>query len=300
MSLTTDMRGAPAPHLRNSAAEAHAFSPNVGAEISGVDLSQPLSDRDYATIRQALNDHGVIFFRDQNITSEQHIAFAERFGPININRFFAHIDGYPQIAEVRKEKDQKINVGGGWHTDHSYDQIPALGSVLVAHELPEQGGDTLFANMALAYETLSDGLKQTLEGLKAIHSSRHVFGAAAAAKVTADQVGDLDNRISNAAAATQDAVHPVVIRHPESGKKVLYVNPGFTVKFVGWTKEESKPLLEFLYRHAMRPEFSCRFPWREGSIAFWDNRATWHYALNDYHGHRRLMHRITIEGMPLV
>jgi taurine dioxygenase len=300
MSLTTDMRGASALHLRNSDLDVRALSPNIGAEIFGVDLSQPLSDGDYAAIRQALNDHGVIFFRDQTITPEQHIGFAERFGPININRFFAHIDGYPQIAEVRKEKDQKINVGGGWHTDHSYDQIPALGSVLVARELPEKGGDTMFANMALAYETLSDGLKRTLEGLTALHSSRHVFGAAAATKVSADTVSDLDKRIGNVEAATQDAVHPVVIRHPESGKKILYVNPGFTVKFVGWTKEESKQLLDFLYRHAMRAEFTCRFPWREGSIAFWDNRATWHYALNDYHGSRRLMHRITIEGMPLV
>jgi taurine dioxygenase len=294
------MRGVAALHLRNSELEVRALSPNVGAEILGADLSRPLGDGDYATIRLALNDHGVIFFRDQNITPEQHISFAERFGPININRFFAHIDGYPQIAEVRKEKDQKINVGGGWHTDHSYDQIPALGSVLVARELPEKGGDTMFANMALAYETLSDGLKRTLEGLTALHSSRHVFGAAAAAKVSADTVTDLDRRIGNAEAATQDAVHPVVIRHPESGKKILYVNPGFTVKFVEWTKEESKQLLDFLYRHAMRPEFSCRFQWREGSIAFWDNRSTWHYALNDYHGSRRLMHRITIEGMPLV
>lgn len=301
MALNADIRSPEAAaHLRNSAAEAHAFSPNVGAEISGVDLSQPLNDRDYRTIRQALLDHGVIFFRDQNITPEQHIAFAERFGPININRFFTHIEGYPQIAEVRKEPEQKINIGGGWHTDHSYDQIPALGSVLVARELPEQGGDTLFANMALAYETLSPGLKRTLEGLNAVHSSRHVFGAAAAAKVTAETANDLKNRLGNADAATQDSLHPVVIRHPESGKKVLYVNPGFTLKFEGWTADESRPLLKFLYNHAMRPEFSCRFQWREGSIAFWDNRATWHYALNDYHGERRLMHRITIEGMPLV
>ncbi len=143
-------------------------SPSTGAEIGGVDLSRPLTGADLRAIRQALLDHGVIFFRDQTLTPEQHVAFAENFGPININRFFAHVPGYPQIAEVRKEPEQKINVGGGWHTDHSYDQIPALGSVLVARELPALGGDTLFANMARAYEALSDGLKRTLEGLQAL------------------------------------------------------------------------------------------------------------------------------------
>ncbi len=273
-------------------------SPSTGAEIGGVDLSRPLTGADLRAIRQALLDHGVIFFRDQTLTPEQHVAFAENFGPININRFFAHVPGYPQIAEVRKEPEQKINVGGGWHTDHSYDQIPALGSVLVARELPALGGDTLFANMARAYEALSDGLKRTLEGLQALHSSRHVFGYQAA--VNTSVVADVNGRVGNPEAATQDAIHPVVLTHPESGKKVLYVNPGFTVKFVGWTREESASLLNFLYKHAMRPEFSYRFQWREGSVAFWDNRSTWHFAINDYHGNRRLMHRITIEGTPLV
>ncbi|MEN6542702.1 TauD/TfdA family dioxygenase [Parvibaculum sp.] len=274
-------------------------SASAGAEIGGIDLSRPLSEADRLTIRQAILDYGVVFFRDQNLTPEQHIAFAERFGPININRFFAHVPGYPQIAEVRKEPEQKINVGGGWHTDHSYDQIPALGSVLVARELPELGGDTIFANLALAYDALSDGLKRTLEGLNAVHSSRHVFGYQAAAKAP-DKVADLKNRIGNPDAATQDAIHPVVLRHPESGKKILYVNPGFTVNFEGWTAEESASLLAYLYKHATRPEFSYRFQWQEGSIAFWDNRSTWHAAVNDYHGRRRVMHRITIEGTPLV
>src|SRR5690349_24971488 len=145
-----------------------------------------------------------------------------------------------------------------------------------------------------AYDALSDGLKSTLEGLKALHSSRHVFGAAAAARR-----GDLEGRIRNAELATQDAVHPVVVRHPDTGRKVLYVNPGFTVRFDGWTEEESRPLLDHLYRHAVRPEFTCRFQWRKGSLAFWDNRSTWHFAVNDYHGERRLLHRITIAGQRL-
>jgi taurine dioxygenase len=235
-----------------------------------------------------------VFFRDLPLTPEQHVAFAERFAPIDINRFFATVPGYPMIAEVRKEPEQIRNIGGGWHTDHSYDEAPALGSMLYAREVPQTGGDTLFASMYAAYDALSDGLKATLETLRACHSSRHVFGAEAMARR-----GDLNGRIGNPELATQDAIHPVVIRHPQTGRKALYVNPGFTLRFEGWTDEESRALLEYLYRHAVRPEFTCRFRWREGSLALWDNRSTWHFALNDYHGERRLLHRITIQGTPL-
>jgi taurine dioxygenase len=265
----------------------------VGAEVLGVDLSRPLSAEETSEIREALNEYGVIFFRDQELTPEQHIAFAERFGPINVNRFFQSVPGHPQIAEVRKEPDQTTNIGGGWHTDHSYDEAPALGSILLARDVPEHGGDTMFASMHRAYEALSDGLKRTLENLRAVHSSRHVFGAAA--RYAKDTAG----RIGNAELATQDAVHPVVIRHPETGRKTLYVNAAFTIRFEGWTEKESKPLLDHLYAHAAQPQFHMRFQWRKGSIAFWDNRATWHFAVNDYHGERRLMHRITLEGVPL-
>lgn len=279
--------------MRNSRIEARPTSGAVGAEILGIDLSRDLEDSDIEELRAAFNEYGVIFFREQNLSPEQHIAFAERFGQININRFFKAAPGYPQIAEVRKERGQKTNIGGGWHTDHSYDQVPALGSILLAREVPPFGGDTLFASMSHAYEALSDGLKRTLETLRAVHSSRHVFGAAS------QYVKETGDRLGNAAAATQDASHPVVMRHPATGRKTLYVNPGFTLHFEGWTAAESKPLLEFLYAHAARPEFQTRFRWREGSIAFWDNRATWHFAINDYHGERRLMHRITLEGVPL-
>lgn len=279
--------------MRNSHFDVRPTSGALGAEIHGVDLARPLSQAETDEIRGALNEYGVIFFRDQKITPEEHIAFAGRFAPINVNRFFKAMPGHPEIAEVRKEPDQKRNIGGGWHTDHSYDQIPALGSILLAREVPPRGGDTMFASMSLAYEALSDGLKQTLDGLRAVHSSRHVFGAEAA--YAKDTVG----RIGNAELATQDAVHPVVIRHPETKRKTLYVNPGFTTHFEGWTAQESKPLLDYLHTHASRPEFQTRFQWREGSIAFWDNRATWHFAINDYQGERRLMHRITLDGVPI-
>jgi taurine dioxygenase len=280
--------------MRNTRFEVRPTSGALGAELLGIDLSEGLDAEVLADVRQAFNEHGVIFFRDQRLTPEQHIAFAERFGPININRFFKAAPGHPQIAEVRKEPEQKTNIGGGWHTDHSYDQIPALGSILLAREVPPRGGDTMFASMGLAYEALSDGLKKTLRGLRAVHSSRHVFGAKSL-QTSPDRQG----RLTNPELATQDAVHPVVIAHPETGRPTLYVNSNFTTHFEGWTAKESKPLLEFLYQHAARPEFQTRFTWEEGSIAFWDNRATWHYALNDYHGERRLMHRITIEGVPL-
>ncbi|PON11454.1 taurine dioxygenase [Candidatus Entotheonella serta] len=271
--------------------EIQPISGALGAEIHGVDLTEKINDTQFVELRQAFGEYGVIFFRDQDLSPEQHIAFAERWGEININRFFSTVDGYPMIAEVRKEPHHQNNIGGGWHTDHSYDLAPALGSILYAREVPQSGGDTMFASMYLAYEALSDGLKQTLEGLRAVHSSRHVFGH--------QRGNDLDERLGNTELATQDAMHPVVITHPDTGRKALYVNGGFTLHFDGWTVEESKPLLSYLYQHASRPEFTCRFRWQKGSVAFWDNRSTWHYALNDYPGQRRLMHRITVEGVAL-
>lgn len=265
----------------------------VGAFVDNIDLALGMTDAARDRLRETLGEYGVLFFRDQTLTPDQHITLAERFGTINVNRFFGAVENHPMIAEVRKEPDQQANIGGGWHTDHSYDEEPAMGSILLARETPQTGGDTLFASMYMAYESLSDGLKQTLDGLKAVHSSRHVFGANSRYK---QEGADLSDRFGNEAAATQDSVHPVVISHPISGRKALYVNPGFTLRFDGWTDAESAPLLQMLYAHAARPEHTYRFQWAPGSIAFWDNRATWHYALNDYHGSRRLMHRITVEG----
>lgn len=268
----------------------------VGAFVEGIDLGQNLCGNLVGTLRSALGEHGVLYFRDQDLAPEAHIALAEKFGAINVNRFFAHVDGYPQIAEVRKEPEQTKNIGGGWHTDHTYDQIPALGSILVARETPPQGGDTLFASTRRAYETLSEGFKQTLRGLNGLHSSRHVFGPNANYVQRGD---DLQGRLGNNADATQDAVHPLVIRHPISGRESIYVNPGFTTGIEGWNEAESEPFLKILYNHIAKPEHTYRFQWAPGSVAFWDNRATWHYAVNDYQGARRLMHRITIEGEAL-
>jgi taurine dioxygenase len=245
-----------------------------------------------AALRQAYAEHGVVFFRDQKLTEDEHIAFARRWGEIDINKFFPHIEGYREIAEVKKEKEQKTNIGGGWHTDHSYDEIPAMGSILVARVLPPAGGDTLFADMHAAYEALDDETKSEIADLKAVHSNAHVFGSKAYYNNHERTQFANDEAVGN-------AVHPVAITHPLSGRKSLYVNPGFTIRFDGKSPEESRPLLHSLFAHAMKPEFHCRFQWRPGSIAFWDNRATWHFALNDYHGEERLMHRITVKGVAL-
>ena len=271
------------------------LSPAVGAEIGDVDL-RAIDDQQFDEIHRAFVDHGVIFFRDQDLTPDQHIEFAERWGEINVNRFFHPVDTHPRIAEVRKEPDQVNNIGARWHSDHSYDQVPAMGSILYAREVPELGGDTCFAGANAAYEALSPRMQEVLRGLRAEHSSRHVFGNLPARVDTGLDIGD---RIGNAEAATQDAVHPVVIEHPLSGRPCLYVNGDFTLRFEGWTDDESAPLLQYLYRHISAEQFTCRFRWTAGALAVWDNRAVQHKALNDYHGQRRLMHRITIEGEKL-
>jgi len=278
--------------MRYETVEIRRLTNGCGAEVLGVDLNA-MSNRQWAEVQQAFVEHGVIFFRDQTLTPEQHLAFARRWGPIDVNRFFKPVEGYPEIAEVRKEPEQKTNTGNLWHTDHSYDRIPAMGSILVAREVPAQGGDTLFANMYLAFETLSPGLQRTLERMNAVHGAAHVFGIERAADP------ERATRYGNPEKVGKPVVHPVVIRHPLSGRKALYVNADFTLHFEGWSAEDSRPLLEHLYAHAVRPEFTCRFRWQNRSVAFWDNRATWHYAANDYHGERRLMHRVTVGGCAL-
>jgi len=273
----------------------HNHSPFVGLEFEDLDLSVALSMETTEAIRSALAQYGVVFFRGQHLSPAQQLDFARQFAPVDRNRFFKAVDGYPEIAEVLKEAHQTSNIGGGWHTDHSYDQVPAMGSILLAREVPPHGGDTLFINMAAVFESLSPGLQRTLESLQAIHSAKHVFGHEGRWARRADA----DGRILNPDVVPEDARHPIVIKHPRSARKILYVNPGFTVRIDGWSDAESKALLDYLYKEAMRPEFQCRFHWTEGSIAFWDNLITWHYALNDYHGYRRLMHRITVAGSAL-
>ncbi len=276
--------------------EVHPIAGALGAEIGGVDLSQSLDDATVTEIHQALLDHLVIFFRDQEITPEQHKAFGRHFGAFYQHEYVGGIDGHPEIMHVEKRPEDGFNFGGAWHTDITYAERPPMGSILYAHEVPGHGGDTVFANMYLAYETLSDGMKQMLGGLKAVHSAINVYGregrlrrdepedARPAMKV------DMDSEIE---AQTE---HPVVRTHPETGRKCLFVNKPFVIRLSGMEEDESEPLLRYLCEHATRLDFTCRFRWEKGSVAFWDNRCTQHYALNDYPGERRLMHRLTIQG----
>lgn len=263
----------------------------LGAEIMGADIRDP-SDLD--ALKSAFAEHSVIVIRDQKITPDDHLAFARQFGDINVNRFFKALDSHPSIAVVFKDKDHKQAVGESWHTDHSYDQVPALGSILHAIELPPVGGDTLFVSMEMAYDALSHKMQEFLKGLSAWHSSRHAFG-----RSTTDNETSKTGRYLNPDAATQDALHPIVIKHPLSGRSCLYVNPAFTTRIEGLSEPESEAILSMLYRHMQQPEFQCRVRWRVGDVTMWDNRATWHKAINDYHGHRRLMHRVTVEGCEL-
>jgi taurine dioxygenase len=265
----------------------------LGAELSGVDLSGPLSDDLIGDIRAALLQHHVIFFRDQHLTPSQHLAFGRRFGELQVHDFVEGMADNDEILEVRKEDYETRNFGGGWHTDVSYLERPALGSVLYAREVPEYGGDTMFANQHLAYEALSDGMKRMLEGLTAVHSARRPYGPNAA---RAHDYGPSSMRFNFTESALAETEHPVVRTHVETGRKSLYVNRTFTIRFKDMTEAESAPLLDYLCDHAVRPEFTCRFRWQPNSIAFWDNRCVQHNAINDYHGRRRVMHRVTIEG----
>jgi taurine dioxygenase len=260
----------------------------LGAEISGLDLSQPLSDETLLALRRTWLEHLVIFFRDQELTPAQFLAFGRRFGDVIEYPFVKGLPDYPEIIPVLKLEHERVNFGGVWHSDTAYLDVPPMASMLVAREIPPHGGDTLFANMYLAYETLSDGMKTLLDGLVAVNSS----AKADASRTREDRMKDSGREVRK----DYVAAHPVVRRHPETGRRALYVNVAHTVRFDGMTEEESAPLLDYLFRHQTRPEFTCRFRWRPGSIAFWDNRCAQHNAVNDYAGHRRLLHRITLAG----
>lgn len=271
------------------------LSAALGAEITGVDLSAEVSADTLAAVRQALLDHCVIFFRDQVMTPAQQLAFARRFGSISIHPYGPQVPGFPEVMRVFKEKEDKINFGGGWHSDMTFLEKPPLGSILYAKEVPPQGGDTMFANQYMAYEALSAGMKKTVDALNAVHSANSQYGVDGLSE--ANQNNDKRSmKPTTSESAKAEVVHPVVRTHPETGRRALYVNVGFTQRFEGWTKDESRPLLRWLYEHCAKPEFTYRFSWTQNAVAFWDNRCTQHYALNDYHGYRREMNRVTVEG----
>ena len=265
----------------------------IGAEIhgldTGLDLARHQSDQTIAEIARAQADHLVVFFRDQQITPAQHLGFAKRFGKVVEYPMMKGLDNLPEIAPVIKLEHETNNFGGIWHSDTTYLAKPPKATMLVARELPPYGGDTMFANMYMAYEALSDGMKNMLGRLKAVNSS-------AKADASATREDRLKTAAKPGANDVLSALHPVVRTHPVTDKKLLFVNIGHTSHFEGMTIAESAPLLGFLHAHQTKPEFTCRFVWRPGSIAFWDNRACHHNPVNDYHGFKRVMHRITLAG----
>jgi taurine dioxygenase len=275
--------------MRNAPFETRPIAGAIGAELHGVDIGADLPAGTVAAIRQALLDYGVIFFRGQDLPPDRFLTFGRRFGPPVEYPFLNGIEGFAEIIAVTKLEHEKVNFGGVWHSDTTYLEEPPMATLLVAREVPEAGGDTLFANQYLAYETLSDGMKRLLGGLKGISSS-----------LKADASKTREDRIKSDGSAEARKVliaeHPAVRTHPETGRKALFVNRAHTTGFAGMTPEESAPILEYLFRHQIRPEFTCRFRWEPGSLAIWDNRCAQHYAVNDYAGHRRIMHRITLAG----
>jgi taurine dioxygenase len=256
----------------------------IGAEIGNVDISQDLDDRIIEQIKMALAENGVIFFRDQDLSAERQRAFGGRFSLDGNQKSISDA----QITMIEKEEQQLKNVGGGWHADQTFNPVPSWGSILAAKVLPSAGGDTAFATLGAAYDDLSEGLKEQLETMRAEHDNERVITDMAKLP-----------QYANVKLKVVKATHPVVIRHPITGRKSLFVNRGYTTHFEGWTVEESTPLLQYLFQRCERPEYQVRLKWRPGTVAFWDNLHVLHYAVNDYHGQRRVMQRISVPGIPL-
>jgi len=265
------------------------LTPAIGAEISGVDLGETLAPATVAEIRHAYLDNLVVFFRDQSLSPGSLVDFARNFGEIGYYPFVSGMDGHPEVVEVAKKPGETINFGGLWHTDTSYLEFPPLGSVLYAKEVPTVGGDTLFANMYLAYESLSDGLKKLLKDLRGFNSAEKPDAAVTRVHRIADSPKDAGDIVTSAS-------HPIVRTHPETGLKALYCSNAHTMTIDGLRPDESRPLLDYLYAVQQREDLQCRFHWEPGSVAFWDNRCAQHNALNDYHGQQRTMYRVTLKG----
>ena len=275
--------------MRNTTLEIRPIAGALGAELHGVNLAEDLTEAMVAQIRQALLDNLVIFFRDQDLPPARFAAFAKCFGTPIEYPFVKGIEGFPEIIAVAKLEHEKVNFGGIWHSDTTYLQQPPMGSMLVALEVPDYGGDTLFANQYMAYETLSPGMRRFLDGATGVSTS-------AKADVSRTREDRIKSDGTEAALQPLSAEHPAVRTHPETGKRALYVNVAHTARFADMTEEESAPILNYLFQHQSRPEFTCRFRWEKGSVAFWDNRCAQHNPINDYHGFRRVMHRITLAG----
>lgn len=271
-------------------------SRHLGADISGVDLGAPLGNQTFGELQRALTEHQVIFFRDQDITPEQHIAFGRRFGDLNVHPFVPSAEGHPEILLLANDEDNPpaVNV---WHTDVTFMPRPAMGSILHAVEVPGAGGDTIWASTTAAFDALSDKMQHFLPGLVAEHDFEHVFfGGGQFGNRNPKDAHDTVDKVARARETFPLAEHPVIRTHPETGRHAIFVNAVFTTRIKDMKERESQALLAFLFDHVTTPEFQVRFRWRKNSVAFWDNRCTQHYAVGDYWPQRRRMHRVTIEG----
>lgn len=270
------------------------LAPACGAEVLGLDLAEA-SPEAWAGVQQALADHGVLFFRGQQLTPEKQLAVTRRFGSILRVPYIRHLDAYPDIIAVLKEADERriSTFGGTWHSDFSFlDEPPSL-TLLYALELPALGGDTLWASQYAAWEALSAGMQRLLEPLRAIQTAwPHGTRGPAPGSAVSRSIG----MVRNDPGADREILHPVVRVHPVTGRRALFVNPVYSQRFEGMSEEESRPLLNYLFQHATRPEFTCRLRWEPGTLAVWDNRCLLHLAINDYDGSRRLLHRTTVAG----
>ena len=261
----------------------------IGAIIQGVQLDEKLDENTFSDIYSAFLKYQVIFFRNQNFIPESLISFAKNIGRPISYPFVKGLDSFPEITPILKKETDVNNFGGIWHSDTTYQNEPPKGTMLYAIEVPEFGGDTEFSNQYLAYERLSNEMKIFLEKKKA-------FNISGKSEVTKTRSDVLKHSSLNLKNNKLEAIHPVVRTHPETKKKSLYINQAHTTHFVGMSKEESIPVLKYLFKHQINSEFTCHFKWRKGSVAIWDNRCTLHNPINDYHGSRRLMHRITFQG----
>ena len=277
--------------MRNSRLEVRPISGAGGAEIFGVDVAQDLDDGTVGEIRDALNEHCVVFFRDQEIDVAQHKRFARKFGEIFLHPNFVTVMEDPEVVMVRREPGDLSYVGEDWHTDTTMCAEPPMGAILYGIDVPAYGGDTMFANQYLAYEALSPTMKKLLDGLRAVHSDIGTAGPH-----LGKNKGRSTKHRDGADWRETRTAHPVVRTNPETGRKCLFVNASYTVGIEGMTAAEGKALLDFLLEHGNRPEFTFRFRWHKGSIAFWDNRSAKHIALGDTGPFRRLMRRVQIGG----
>jgi taurine dioxygenase len=268
----------------------------VGAEVSGVDLSQPLEPEVVKELHQAWLAHHVLFFHDQDMSPTAQEQFAANFGELDQYKFMQAVDENPYVIPIVKEADATLNFGGGWHTDSSYQAIPPKATVLYAVEVPEEGGDTMFANATAAFEALSPGMKENLLRWQGVYSPKLVHGLSGFYKSEEAEENLGNSYGGDDGYAETEVVHPLIRTHAETGEKSIYCGLAHTVNIDGWSREDSLPIFRHLTDHLTQDQFVTRFKWGQGSLAMWDNRCVFHYALNDYHGQRREMHRVTIKG----